>query len=284
MVIAWCRGKAKINSLLGNGLPRMHTPHESTCRPPYEIVEMIIAHLTHNLGALKACSLTCRSWYIATAPHFYHTLALGEKEIPAVPGTGENPLTRLDVCRMPLAVREIWVRQPGPLWFNPRAFTPRDLSNFSTFANVHTLRLQRLEIPRFIPGVERYFGHFSSSLRSIALYHPIFRSPLQLPYFLSLFSNLDDVEIRGFTLLNPSPNTELVAFSAPKLQGELILHSFRASCWAEIWTYLVASGGGLRFRYMDLRMGRKYAPVLLGACANTLETLRFYAMEYLFGR
>jgi hypothetical protein len=29
---------------------------------------MIIAHIAHDLDALKACSLTCRSWYIAASP------------------------------------------------------------------------------------------------------------------------------------------------------------------------------------------------------------------------
>ena len=38
---------------------------------PYEFLEMITACLIHDLGALKACSLTCRSWYPPVAPHLY---------------------------------------------------------------------------------------------------------------------------------------------------------------------------------------------------------------------
>jgi hypothetical protein len=59
-------------------------------------------------------------------------------------------------------VEEIRVEQyPGTPWLVPRAFSRRDLRYFSAFANVQALTVDSLEIGRFIPGVERYFGHFS---------------------------------------------------------------------------------------------------------------------------
>jgi hypothetical protein len=70
MVIVW----AKVNRLVGNGPPETRIVHESTRRFPYEITEMIVAYLAHDLDALKACSLTCHSWRIATAPHAHHTI------------------------------------------------------------------------------------------------------------------------------------------------------------------------------------------------------------------
>lgn len=67
----WRRGQAKIDRLIGIAPPETRTAHESTCRAPYDIVEMIISHLTRDPGALKACSLTCRSWHTRAVTHLY---------------------------------------------------------------------------------------------------------------------------------------------------------------------------------------------------------------------
>jgi len=234
---------------------------------------MIIAYLTRDLDVLKACSLTSRSWYTAAVPHIHHTLTLrdnargeshrGLKSLSALHGFGLAPLIK------DIRVSGQWGEWGA--WFVPQAFSARNLRHFSAFANVQTLRLEALEIHSFIPGIERYFGHFSPTLRSIRLWSPCC-TPRQLSHFLSLFSNLDDVNI-GFPN-NPShtstSDTELIPFSAPKLRGKLELHG---SDWAETWTDLIASCGGLRFRCMILRSVGGCAPLLFGACAETLETL-----------
>ena len=60
MVIVWNRGKAKINRLLHIAPPRTCTVHDTTCRFPPELTEMIIVHLIGDLHALKTFSLICR--------------------------------------------------------------------------------------------------------------------------------------------------------------------------------------------------------------------------------
>jgi len=264
VAMVWHRCKTKINRLLRN------VPHESTRRFPYDIMEMIIAHLTNDLHALKACSLTCYSWYIAAAPHIHHTHTLcnGTRDES---WRGLKSLSMLHRFGLASFVKEIRVKQRDP-WFVPQAFSSRDLRYFSAFASVHTLELEGLEIHRFIPGIECYFGHLSPTLRSIRLRNPRC-TPRQLSHFLSLFSNLDDINIAfPKPLFNTSiPGTELVPFSAPKLQGRLELRHFD---WVETWTDLIASCGDLRFHHMDLNLVGGCAPVLFGACAETLETLR----------
>jgi len=94
MGTVWQQGKAKANLLLGKAPPEACTAHESTYRVPYEIVEMIVTHLIHNLDALKACSLTCRSWYITTVPHLHHTLTLRDN-ISNPTHHGLKPLSKL---------------------------------------------------------------------------------------------------------------------------------------------------------------------------------------------
>jgi hypothetical protein len=270
MRIVWRRGKANVNRLLGN-TPTAHGP---VCRLPYEIVEMIIAPLAHDLDALKACSLTCSSWYTAAVPHLYHTLTLKNR------GRLE-PLSELHrLGRLPL-VRELRVVQRRDEWFALQALSPHDLRHFSAFANVQTLVLNRLDISLFVPGIEPYFTHFSPTLLSIELLEPRC-TPRQLSHLLSLFSNLDDIKIcwprrpRNTTI----SDTELVPFSAPRPRGRLVVYDFDS---AETWTRLIAVGGGLRFYYMQLWKVGECAPVLFDACADTLETLRFYATDPSFG-
>ena len=274
MVTVWRRSKATVNRLLGIAAPRAGATHGSSFPLPYEIVEMIVAHLAHDLPALKACSLTCRSCYIVVFPRIHHTISLGRGIDGRV-----KPLSELHELGLIPLIKEIRVREGGDSpWFTPQVFRHRDFRHFSTFANVHTLRLQRLEIYRFIPCIERYFEHFIPTLRSIALSEPR-GTPRQLSHFLCYFSNLDDVEIRRMLTNVPNatdPDREHAPFSAPKLRGQLILCD---SPWVETWTQLITSCGGLRFRHMYLRDVVGCTPILLDACANTLETLRFNATD-----
>ena len=279
--IVWRRGNANINRLLGNpppdAPPETHTAHRTASRLPYEIVEIIITHTAHDLGALKACSLTCRSWYIAAVPHLHHTLTLTDAK-PRTARSKLKPLSHLHRLGLMLLIKEIRMDQRHTRWLTPRAFSARNLSHFSALANVQTLRVQYLEIPCFIPGIERYFGHLSSTLRSIALMEPTC-TPRQLSYFLSLFPNLDNIAIWHTPTRSPNttiPDTDLVPFSTPRLRGRLILRKYDT---VETWTSLIASCGGLRFHYMNLCMVGGCAPVLFEACAETLETLRFSAAD-----
>ena len=273
-MIVWRRGKAKVNRLLGNAPPKTYIARESTCRFPYEIVELIISNLIYDHDALKACSLACRSWYFAAVPHIHHTLTLGDKG-PDKPHDKLNLLSKMHELGLAPLVKKIAVRQWSSCnWFTPQAFSPRDLRYFSAFASVQTLRLEHMDISCFIPGIERYFGQFSSTLRCITLWDPCC-TPRQLSHFISLFSNLDSVGVWGISTRQPTmtiPDAELVQFSAPKLRGELGLSGVR---WAETWTHLITSCGGLRFHCLNLYDVGSFAPVLFEACAETIETLRF---------
>ena len=283
-VIFWHRAKANVNRLIGNVRPETFTAHESTCRLPYEIVELIITRLTRDLDALKACSLTCRSWYIVAVPHLHHTLILRGK------GTGKSrsklePLSKLHELGLMSLVQEIRVDPSFCLthWFVPQAFSRRDLRYFSAFENVQTLKLGDLEIHRFIPDIERYFENFSLTLRSIVLYRPRC-TPRQLSHFLSFFPNLDNVKIGGIDTHVPNttiPDTELVPFYTPKMQGQLGLYHIS---WTEAWARLITSCGDMQFHCMDLCDVAGWAPTLFEACAETLETLRFYPLDAPFGK
>jgi len=257
------------------------TTYESThpTPPPYDIVEMITAHLIHDLDALKACSLTSSSWYTAAVPHLHHTLTFVGGG-PDVDRSRLEPLSKLHELGLLPLVKAIRVEQwPAKgYWFVPQAFNPLTLHFFSTLTNVRALKLQHLEIHRFIRVLERYFGHFSQTLRSITLHQPC-GTPQQLSYFLSRFPNLVYIGIQEAqtqiynTII---PNAESIPPPAPRFRGRLVLS--RTSS-VEIWTRLIASCVSLQFRHNDLRWSEGCAPVLLEACAETLETLRFSNMS-----
>ena len=277
MGIVWHRGKANINRLLGNSPPETPTAHELVYHLPYEIVETIIAHTARDLDTLKAFSSTCRSWYIAAVPHLHHTLTLTDNR-RSTTRNQLRPLSQLHQLGLLPLIKELRVDQWHEKWFVPQGFSRRGLRYFSAFANVGTLVFRYLDISRFIPDIERYFGHFSPTLRSIALFKPCC-TPSQLSHFLSLFSNLDDVKIWQFSTHTPNvtiPNTELVPFSAPRLRGRLVVYDFDS---VETWTRLITAGGGLRFHSMELLKVGGCASALFEACAETLETLRFYAVD-----
>jgi hypothetical protein len=277
MRVVWRRGKAKINRLLSNAPPKISTARKLVYRLPYEIVEMIIAHITRDLDTVKAFSSTCRSWYIAAVPHLHHTLTLKD-DILSTTRSELKPLSKLHHLGLMPLVKEMRVDQWHERWFVPREFSRRDLRYFSAFANVTILVFRYLDISHFIPGIECYFCHFSPTLRSIALSEPCC-TPRQLSHFLSIFSNLDDIKIWQFS--TPTPNitvadTELVPFSTPRLQGRLVVYDFDS---VETWTRLIIVGGGLRFHFMELLKVGRCASALSEACAETLDTLRFYAVD-----
>ena len=283
MTTIWHLGKTKINRLLNNAPPEIRTTHESACRVPYDIVEMIIAHLFYDLPTLKACALTCRSWHTVTFPHLLYTLILrrdssgfiGDKLGVQSSRDKLKPLSNLHERGLMSLVKEIRVEQSPDMrpWFLPQAFSHYDLRCFSAFTNVQTLVVQRLKIDHFTPNFQHYFGHFSPTLQSIVLHDPCF-TPRQLSHFLSLFSNLDNVEILRTSILLPTTTalgTNPVLSSAPRLRGRLVLYDFHPR---ETWTHLTTLCGGLRFRYMQLGRVGGTTPVLFEACADTLETLR----------
>jgi len=281
-----CPGKleVEVDRPLSNGASKTRTTRVPTCNIPHDIVEMIITLLTRDLGDLKACSLTRRSWYIAAAPHLHHTFTLRGNR-PDVTRGKLKPLPELHQLGLIPLVKELRIEQDRHLggWFAPQAFGHNDLRYFSAFKNVHTLKLERMEIYRFMPTINRYFRYLSPTLRSVTLYKPNC-TPRQLSHFLSLFLNLDDIEIERIDTSVPDttvPDTELFPLSAPRLRGRLALQDFR---WAETWIHLIALCGSLRFRHIVLCEKVTCAPTLLEACAGTLETLRFHAMDNAYGK
>jgi len=246
--------------------------HERTVNLPQDILEIIIADLGDDIWSLKAFSTTCHSWYLAAVPCLHRTLTIEER--PSDPARWEfKPLAKLHKMDLLPFVKKLWIRAAAfDPWLSPRNFDKQTLRYFSALTNVQQLRIERFDLSKFMPGVERYFGHFAPTLRSISLTISS-GTQRQLLYFLALFPNLDDIEIEYYPIVNPDHDSEVaVPFSVPSLRGQLKLTHFPSET---ISRDMITLFGGLRFRYLDL-FSVEGSRVLLGACADTVQTVRVY--------
>ena len=110
---------------------------------------MIVAHLVYDKCSLMACSLTCRSWYIASTPHLHHTLVLenalrGRRSWP-------EPLQKASELGFLPLVKKLRLRRA---FANARRLdSPQNLFNhdilcqFSGLTNVQKLVVDDLYIP-----------------------------------------------------------------------------------------------------------------------------------------
>ena len=243
---------------------------------PYEIVEMIIAHLVYDTLSLRVCTLTCYSWYLVAFPYLHYTLYASRlwngkprwpTPLPAMYKLGLLPFIRT------LCIHSDYSRDP----FSPIQFDDRRLRQFSLLTNVRQLTLYHLDISSFIPEIRRYFGHFSPTVQSLSLCAP-HGTPRQIVYFIGLFEHLQNLEIladaEGFQD-GTEDDLTLIPLFTPPLQGTLKLASFRR---VGILRGMVDLFGGIRFRMLDLHEVDG-VPLLLDACAKTLTTLQLYPCD-----
>jgi len=270
---------AKVKGLLFGGSPVAPAlcPSPIT-RLPQELVELVISYFTHHTRTLLACSMTCYSWYIAAVPHLHHTLTTRSPMVSYDGGKSHWPRPLRNSYNLGLLpfVKRFRIRTCiDP--FTPKKLEGCTLHYFSALTNLQELGIDELQISTFMPNVQRYFGHSMPTLRSLLLREPR-GSSRQILYFIGLFSNLQDLEI---SYTSPKEEregmsgTNLVPLSVPPLCGRLILKNFTKE---RLVKDMITFFGGLHFRYMDL-FRVKCVPLLLGACADTLEGLRLYPTD-----
>jgi len=251
-------------------------------RLPQELVEMIISYFIYDTRTLLACSTTCRSWYFAAVVHLHHSLTSGENCSPSAWGNARkywwpHPLQNsYELGLLPFVKRFRFRLQSYPY----SKFTLDDLTlrYFSALTHLQELGIDYLQVPDFMPNIQQFFGHFAPTLRFLALKEPG-GSSRQILYFIGLFPNLQDLKIcyRIPTEIQESmTDAELVPLSIPPLRGRLTLTCFTRG---RLMDDMVVLFGGLRFRYMDL-FRVNCVRLLLGACAETLETLRLYPTDF----
>ena len=134
----------------------------------------------------------------------------------------------------------------------PFVFDSRSMQYFRALVNLQDLAIADLDFSMFAAGVEQYFGHFSPTLRSVALSCPA-GTPRQLLDFFRLFPKLNDITITHYYPKSQDsevPDTQLVTIEGE--QTRLVLR----------WIGVLGKLGDMQF--------------LLEACAGTLETLHVH--------
>ena len=277
----WYRSVARIWRMCSGSTPPK-TP--TTCsspaaRVPQEIIEIIIVNIIYDKRSLRACSLTCYSWYIAAVPHLHRTLVTRTYEWDTK-CLWPNPLIYMHrLGLLPLAKK---LQITGGSRIHGRMFIPGELNRFilpyfAALTNVQELGMDYLDISEFMPRLRRRFGHFLPTVRSLALRAPR-GTHRQIIYFIGLFRHLEDLKLLYQEVTfwkEPADDPRLVPAFVPPLRGRLTMTCFTRVGLLKV---TIALFGGIRFHHMDL-FNVYGTRLLLHACAKTLETFRLYPSD-----
>ena len=273
----WYRTRARIRRM-GSGGASLGTPitrPSTAARLPLELVELVFAYLIHDKRSLLSCSLTCYSWYTASVPHLHHSLVVENVSLRDGRRLGwPKPLQEASKFDLLPLVKKFRVRVgfSDTAMFSPKRFSWGTLRHFSALTSVQELAIDYLDIPSFMPKLRRYFGHFSPKVRSLTLRKPK-GTNRQIISFIGLFQHLEDLKLLYDVIdpQEPADDRTLIPSFIPPLRGRLTITCFRKR--VGLLEDMVNMFGGIRFRHMDL-FNVKGTRLLLGACAETLETLR----------
>ena len=280
----WYRSWAGIQRMFsGRASPKVPATRSSpTARLPHEIVQMIIIRLIYDTHSLLACSLVCYSWYIVAVPYLHHTLTLTNGLRVKRRRMWPYPLIyayRLGL--LPLVKKfQIYEGFPVGLYrLSPQQFNPCLLYRFWALKHVQELDIEYLDIPAFMPRIRQCFGHFMPTVRSLCLREPK-GCHRQILYFVGSFQHLEDLELlfecTSYLLRREQKNDlTLVPPFAPPLRGRLMVTFLKE---VGLLKEMIELFWGIRFRHMDLFYVDGMS-LLLDACAETLETLRFYLTD-----
>ena len=268
--------------ILLNASPKALAAHSSAAtRLPQDVAEMIIGLLIYDTQSLLACSLTCRSWYIASVPHLHHTLAtrpgmcLYKRNLE-----WPKPLQNANKFGLLHLVKRLSIENGFDYndSFSLKRFNDRILSHFSTLRNVQELQIVNMDTSSFMPNLRQFFGHFLPTVRSLALNSPI-GSNRDIIFFIGLFQHLEDLTLRNVRFESRGGDLQddltLIPSSSPPLRGRLIVLRVKRFGFLKDMIHLL---GGFRFKHVHLfDVGE--TRLLLNTCAETLETLRLYPTD-----
>jgi hypothetical protein len=277
----WYRSLARIEKISFRGAsPDTSTASSSPAtRLPQEVVDIIVAYLIYDTSSLPTCSNISRPWYIAAAPHLHPTLFIRtDWGYRARKTDWPKPLRMASKFGFLPFVTTLMISGGGGFSngkFSSKQFHYWTRREFSTLTNVRELTIDNLDVPSFMPRIQRYFGQFSPTLRSLTLKEPK-GSHRQIVFFIGLFPHLEDLNLRydwAHFSEKSADDLTLVPPFVPPLRGRLVVTNSGENGLVETMINLF---GGVRFRHMGL-FGMHGIQRLLYACANTLETLQLNA-------
>jgi len=213
------RTLAEIRRIHSGGIPpeTSTTPPSPATRLPLKVVQIIVGYLTYDARSLRACTLTCYSWYIAAAPHLHHTLVIVYSSFYRKPRC-PRPIRYMYILGLLPLVKELLIRygyRHTDVWISPKLFNCCILHQFSALSNVQELILDRLDVPSFIPRIRRYFGHFSPTVKVSTSENP--GDPVGRSYTSSGISNTRKTSSSPTTGLTLRRNQRTISHSFLRL-------------------------------------------------------------------
>ena len=253
---------------------------------PQELVDEIIGYLLDDRGALKACSLTCRSLFGATRPLIHQRLVcLGSRRVHPKP---KGPLLSRRKGdpgffeRLIDADRSGVLRYTRHLAFRPDRvysypyFNPGDLQeclpHLRSIAELHSLTLDAFHVSSFIPVLDKHFGMFTNTLRHLDIRNA-YGTTRELSYIICQFPLLEDLTIvspAGERPGHPGHKVPVIT-QPPPLRGKLVLVQVLSR---ELSHGLTAFPGGLNFSSLELSWCEHLEPIFT-ACGHTATSISY---------
>ena len=272
----WYRIRILLCRLCSGGTSSETSPTcpSSATRLPLEVVDIIVAYLVHDLPSLRACSLTCYSWYIAAVTPLHHPLVINTWTYSYVsPLQGLEPIRRMHSLGLLPLVGSLEIKGYYGAVISAKLFCHQTLRPFMALTNVQALTLTYLDIPSFIPQIRQYFGHFFPTVRSLRLGLPK-GSNRQILFFIGSFQYLQNLWLCDNELpswgIGRGDDLKLVPTFTPPLQGQLTAWPWgRENFFRDMADFF----GEIRFTEMRV-FNAVETKFLLRACAKTLRTLQ----------
>jgi len=247
-------------------------------------VDEILGYLLDDLGALKALSLTCKPLLGATRPLIHqHLVCLDTRQFPPKPKqslfsrrTGDlgafERLLDADRAGVLHYARHLTFKQKHRS-FTP-AFIPQDLQEYlpqlRSITRLHSLTLDKFDLPPFIPVFNEHFGMFADTLRHLDIRRP-HGTERDLLYVISQFNLLEDltfVSPPDRPIVRPGHHVPAITQSPP-LRGKLVLVQAIST---ELLEGLATLPGGLNFHSLELS-SCVYPQAVLTACGHTVTSI-----------
>jgi len=233
---------------------------------------MVIAYLTYDTCSLRACTLTCYSWYIAAVPHLHQTLICPTHSLQEDRNLRFLSLIKRKSLGLLPLVKTLWVIGDNIHHVAVSLWPPNwhILLPLFRFTNINQLRIDYPDIHNLLPWVQPRHKHFLPALRALALKEPK-GSRREIIYFIGLFQHLQDLKLYDWADHRKElvGNSRLTPPFVPPLQGSLTV---RRSTGVNHLRDMINLFGGLRFRHMNL-FQVDGMQLLLSACAETLESV-----------
>ena len=279
----WCELlSAQLTTDLGPITARVH----GGCMGlPQEVIERIMTMLQDDVGALKACSLTCKSMFASTRHLIHKTLYITsqnnlklftptekkrygrdyqELELRFLPFMGERDLLKY--------ARHLYICI-GPL-FSPRALEPH-LQHLRSLDKIHTLTIRLYTAPLWCGVSNTVLTQFYPTLTTLVLHFPIGHHRHVLQFALQ-FLNLENLTLKYLSdksrVATEDPVPPIVT-RLPSLRGHLRCAGLRpqeSPVWPMDLAFDLPSGTNFRsIEFQNVRWER--GQQILDGCAGSLE-------------